>query len=117
MSRRCFGTIQRDRRVLYPNREIFLMSRDSCAMLWRPRAVTDWDSDHQILRQQNPARTLKEMVNRSAVGKPRGHTTQRRPKQHRGVRREGRWDSNTPMVPLLLAAGAMPLGDRFTTTG
>lgn len=61
----------------------------------------------------NPARrTVKEMADGSAGGKPRGHTTQWSPSQQWGETREGRWDSQQTHTPAAPGCWSNPTGTQ-----
>lgn len=90
------------RKVLHPS-WVFLMTVNifmPCLGAWGHSLIGT------VIRKEswegNPARrTVKEMADRSAGGKPRGHTTQWSPSQQWGVTREEDGTPNTPTLLLL----------------
>lgn len=74
--------------------------------------VTDRDCDDESFPRRNPARrTAKEMVHRSDGGKGPQNTTESQTAAR--CDKGGKVGSNTPMLPLFLAAGAAALEARF----
>lgn len=98
------------------NYEIFLMSRCLYAMPWRLGEVSDKDCDHESFPRRKPCQENSEGNGRQKCWrKAEGPHNTVKPQTTR-CDKEGWWDSNTPTLLLFLAAGAVPLGERFTIT-